>query len=760
MRRTIRVISWVRFQQSLVVLLFTLAFSSSDLRAAEEIQHNILVIYGSADVAIWEENASQLILQTINEHPELAAIPEFLPLIQTPEDGLEQLAESLRLRHGHLDIDLVVAFSADANDFVHRWAHHFAPGIPVLHVLPGNDVIEAAENLPDRAFVLSSIDLAIRNTVDLLPGLFPDLERIYVVGGAGLGDQSYLRRFDSALLDTGINADVIYFRGNPLNEVIALLNPPPENSVLMLGAYNSDRNGNIFRTVVAARVLSEGIDIPVMGMTDTLVRSGAIGGNATIASGYADQTYALIEAMLDTGSLPAGSHIASTANVFNGTQLDRFGINRGLLPSDAVIINERATLWREYGSLVIVTTLVILFLLSLVVLLAAAIRRRNRAEAKLREVHKMEALGSLAGGIAHDFNNILMSIIANAELARMQLNEGLEKVDSKLTKILTASDRAKGLIAQVLMFSRQSATDNFRAIELRDLVSESVDQVRSFAAVNCSIEFQCEEGVPPIRGDATQLHQVIMNTCVNAQHAVEETGGSIAVSVTQEQLMLPQRFFSQEMPPGHYARLSIEDTGTGIDENKLKHIFEPFFTTKPQGKGTGLGLSLVYRIVKAHDGYINVTSKRGAGTRIDVYLPLLKTYKAEEVVDIKKGIPLGNNQTILLVDDDEMVLDANRQFLEAAGYRIRSFSSSIAALDEYVANPDRYELVISDLSMPEMDGARLISSIRQENPDQPALLCTGYVEGLKTVELNNVQILSKPFSTKELSEAVADSLVN
>jgi signal transduction histidine kinase/ActR/RegA family two-component response regulator len=525
----------------------------------------------------------------------------------------------------------------------------------------------------------------------------------------------------------------------------------------MMTTYDMDRNGLPYRTLVVVQELSESLDIPVFGNTDTLPPNGALGGSITSAASYARAAYDVTLKMLD-GETTSGFANVETDYLFNGAQLDRFNIDRSLLPPGSEIIQEPFNFWRDYGLWIWIATAVMAVQFLLIGLLWAARQRSRKAEAKLREASKMEALGVLAGGVAHDFNNILMAISANTELATMQLGDD-EKVREKLARIESASDRAEHLVGQILLFSRQSRQQERQAVQLCKLMDDSVDHIRQIMPPGCQISLQCDLPGVVLQADANQLHQVVMNLCINAQHAMDNHG-VVEVLVEYSKLEAQQNFLDQTIPAGNYITLRIADSGSGIEAEDLKHIFEPFYTTKPSGKGTGLGLALVYQIVKAHNGYIDIRSEPGQGTEVTVYL-----HPSDETPNHNATVPgvmlQGNNERLLLVDDDYMVLDANRQSLETLGYQVTAYSSSVAALQYAEDNPGDIDLLVTDLSMPEMDGVRLINNIRLVMPGLPCILCTGYLDALNTLntpDLDDIQIIKKPFSMPEISSALKKAL--
>jgi len=385
------------------------------------------------------------------------------------------------------------------------------------------------------------------------------------------------------------------------------------------------------------------------------------------------------------------------------------------------------------------------------------ISHRRQLESHLRQAQKMEAIGTLAGGIAHDFNNILFPLMGFADLLKDDLS-----ADSPLQKhvdeILRASLRAKELVKQILAFSRMG-DQNIKPIKLQSLVNETLKLLRSSIPTTIDIEQDIDPACGVVLADPTQMHQIVMNLATNAYHAMEDTGGTLTVSLGQVSLAADHAI-PPDLPPGEFARLSILDTGTGIDEEIMDKIFDPYFTTKATGKGTGLGLSVVQGIINQCSGDIQINSQPGKGTRIDVFLPIMDR-KTEDIKPGPKAAIPGGSEKILLVDDEMVVATIQRQMLERLGYTVKVRTASLEALEAFRSNPQSYDLVISDMTMPNMTGAQLAREIRQIRQDIPIILCTGFSDELtenKQMALNIQGFIMKPVIMKELGKTVRQVL--
>jgi len=375
-------------------------------------------------------------------------------------------------------------------------------------------------------------------------------------------------------------------------------------------------------------------------------------------------------------------------------------------------------------------------------------------EEQLHQAQKMDALGILAGGIAHDFNNILFAILGNASLAQAELDPDANP-RVYLDEIIQAGQRASDLVKQILSFARQ--TDIQRVpLMLAPVVKESLKLMRSTLPAN--IEIVQHFWVPDamVIGDATQVHQVLMNLCTNANHAMLETGGILTVEVNELSVAESDAERGMQLAPGHYIELAVTDTGTGIDPEILPRIFDPFFTTKDTASGTGMGLSVVHGIITQMGGTITVTSQPGEKTAFKVYLPKVDTTASVRMKGGKAEIPTGTER-ILLVDDEPSLCAMISKILENLGYQVTALNSSPAALETFRHNPNAFDLVLTDQAMPRLTGAQLAVEIQAVRSNTPIILCTGYSEVLKPEEARRLGIdeyLYKPVATYELAATV------
>ncbi|MDX2059986.1 MAG: ATP-binding protein [Gemmatimonadales bacterium] len=384
-------------------------------------------------------------------------------------------------------------------------------------------------------------------------------------------------------------------------------------------------------------------------------------------------------------------------------------------------------------------------------------RRRNEEQrgmlqAQLVQAQKMEAIGTLAGGIAHDFNNILMGILGNAEMAKDEL-ETWNPVHAYLAEILRATHRARDVVQRILTFSRKREPER-RATSLAQIIGDATILLRASLPATIELTLELANDAPPIDADPGQIHQVVMNLVTNAAQAIGTGSGTITIREAIVDVDPELARTHVHLAERRYLRLSVYDTGRGMDRDTLGRIFEPFFTTKAPGEGTGLGLAVVHGIVEEHDGVIVVDSDLGHGTVFHVYLPAIDRV-APAPPGPSSAIPLGRGQHILLVDDEPAIVRVGRQMLERLGYRVTAVNSARAALAAFSAAPGSFDLVLSDLTMPEQTGLDLCQRLRLIHPSVGFVLASGHPDVLDAPCPPGVDaILSKPFATARLAHVL------
>ncbi|HKE95495.1 MAG TPA: PAS domain-containing protein [Povalibacter sp.] len=382
------------------------------------------------------------------------------------------------------------------------------------------------------------------------------------------------------------------------------------------------------------------------------------------------------------------------------------------------------------------------------------ITARKRAERLQLHSQKMEALGTLAGGIAHDFNNILLAISGNTQLAMDDLPSGSPAIMS-LAEVHRAASRATDLVRQILSFSHQREAKR-EVVALRPIVEEALQLLRSTLPAMVRIVARFEPSVPQAAVDATQIHQIIMNLATNAAHAIGDGAGVLEVAVDAVTVGPDEIVASPDLHAGRYARIAVSDSGCGMDHATLERIFDPFFSTKPPGQGTGLGLSVVHGIVRGHEGAITVYSQPGKGSTFRIYLPVSAEI-APEPPRTEPAARGGAGERIMYVDDEDALVFLGERVLERLGYEVRGYTDPAQALKDFQAQPQDFDAVVTDLSMPGMSGFHLAQALLQIRPDLPIVLTTGYVrpEDKETARHRGIrELILKPDTIEELGRTL------
>jgi signal transduction histidine kinase/ActR/RegA family two-component response regulator len=415
------------------------------------------------------------------------------------------------------------------------------------------------------------------------------------------------------------------------------------------------------------------------------------------------------------------------------------------------------------GWVFVLTTALIIFFL-----LRREIKKHLQTEAALREsekqlqqAQKMKAIGTLASGIAHDFNNILSAILGYAEMLEFDLPRG-SRSHKMQQQIIAAGLRAKDLVQQILLFSRQ--TDHvLKPVQPDHIVKEALTLIKASIPATIEVQQNIQSDCGRILADPTKIHQIIMNLCTNAYHAMRESGGILSVNLLECEVMKEDVSFDDlQLAPGSYIKFEVNDTGHGMDQETMGKIFDPYFTTKPKGEGTGLGLSVVIGIVKSYGGYIKLYSEPDRGTAIHIYFPKVESEADTLETQVENHIPTGKER-ILVVDDEAILAEMMKGLLESLGYSVVAYTSSQDALSSFQADPDKFDLVITDMTMPHMTGLELAKQLLVIRPKMPVVLCTGFSE-LDTTEkahaLGLQCILTKPILRAELSKTIRKVLDN
>ncbi len=382
---------------------------------------------------------------------------------------------------------------------------------------------------------------------------------------------------------------------------------------------------------------------------------------------------------------------------------------------------------------------------------------RQELEAKQRQLQKMESLGTLAGGIAHDLNNLLSAILGNAELAKTKLSSD-STVQGNLQEILTAGNRAKELVKQILSFCRK-VEQRVQPIQLMSIIEETQRLLRATLPTSIAIRTYLDPGLRPILGDPTQILQILLNLCTNAEYAMREKGGLLEIRLEITDVQTSAGTFGPQLKPGKYQRITVQDTGSGMRPEILENIFEPFFTTKDIGEGTGMGLAVAQGLIANHGGGIAVESTPDHGTLFSIYLPDIGLNICSEPGG--NQVLLKGKGRILLIEDEKSVAKMGKEMLEGLGYEVLVSTNSRAALERFRGDPSLYDLVMTDQTMPELTGERLACELLQIRPGLPIILCTGFSHTVTAERAKALGIrgyLPKPYSMHDLALAFHEAM--
>ena len=382
------------------------------------------------------------------------------------------------------------------------------------------------------------------------------------------------------------------------------------------------------------------------------------------------------------------------------------------------------------------------------------ITEQKRAQEHLFRAQRMESIGTLAGGIAHDLNNILSPIMMSVDMLR--LNENDAETSRWLGMIKENAERGTELVKQVLTFARGMAGERIK-VQLKHIVKDLVAVLSETLPRSITVKFEIEPELWTISADPTQIHQVLMNVCINARDAMP-MGGTLRIKASNAAVDENYARMNIDAEPGNFVRVVVSDSGTGMTLDVLKRIFDPFFTTKEVGKGTGLGLATTMTIVKSHGGFINVYSEPSKGTRFSIYLPAIEAPSEGRTTEPEGSIPRGNGELILVVDDEVNIREVTAATLSRFGYKAVTAVDGTDALAIYAQQHDEIALVLTDMAMPYMDGAALIRALKKMRPDIRVIAMSGLISDSQTAELANLNInamMSKPFTAETLLTTLA-----
>ncbi|NKB35104.1 MAG: response regulator [Pseudomonadales bacterium] len=817
---------------------------------------------------------------------------EYTGVDEEPSDAyLSDLINLLRSRQVLDPADIVIAVLPPSARFLEEYGNEIYPGVERLYVaaqMRDNDSSFDSSN--DLVFSMqSSLEGMVTENLRLIPQIVPGLTDLYVLSGSSAYGGMQERMVRELLVENPVNANVHFVRRAPIGELAPAMEQPGQVSAVMLLSYEFDAGGNNVNTQDALNELVAETEVPVIGIFDSVLGRGIVGGYMSRAVETARRAGEVANAiMLDQ---PISVNSVPYNYLFDGRQLDRLGIERSLLPAGAIVEYETFTVWQSYRTEILTAFLVIAIQAGLILLLIGSLRKQREVETVLKEQthdlsiqknlfesvinsipdavlicrvdrtiyaanrstkevfdlepdeiigvkanelidyvdedqrqleermlnsnqdslepiilkfrkpdgtnftgetvgtkiisaegevlgyfslvrdvtkrlsreqeerqsQKMEALGTLVGGIAHDFNNVLGVISAYAEL--LSFDDEIDDGKLNIEKIIKATDRGSDLCNQIMSFSRDMSVEQ-KPVNFLDVANETIKLLSATIPSRVEIDFKHNADALPLFANSTQLQQVLLNLATNANHAIGDQAGKISISLCEEKVT-EKLFLTQGMvSAGKYIVLRVTDNGCGISEENIGRIFEPFYTTK-KSEGTGMGMAMVYKIVRAHNGVINLSSTVGAGTEISIYFPRYDLDQTQTAENQNIEVVQGNGERIILVDDEVDLLESVKSILLGIGYDVDAYSDSIEALHCFRKEPGKYELLISDQVMPRLNGTGLMQSMREVRGDLPVILCTGYSEVLDKNHEHDSDVSSvmrKPFTAAEMSHSIERAL--
>jgi len=685
-----------------------------------------------------------------------------------PDEIFETLKEVYRLKYHAVRFDVLVAADNNALNFLLLYRDELFPGTSVVFcgINGFNDGMIAGHT----GYTGVAEDYDLVGTLDLALSMHPKTRYVAYVSGASTSSRINRKRLLELIPAYEGRVTFLDLSLKPVDELKAALGSLPDETLILYLSYYLSPDGVRLTVRESTALVFNYSGCPVYSPWEYTLGSGVLGGQMLSGRKQAEEAARIVLRILG-GEKPADIPVmrhSAIQPIFDYTILRHFSIPHNTLPKGSLIRNEPVTAYYQYKYVIWATLIFLAYQSVTIVVLMRIIARRKRAEARekkleaqLRQSHKMEAIGTFAGGIAHDFNNILGGITTCAELAVEEVEEGGAAYED-LAHVLKAAQRGKSLVHQILAFSRDRDQEK-QPVQMKQLLKECSQLLKSSipATIDVRLNLQAESGL--VLADPTQIHQVIMNLCTNAGHAVENQKGLIEITLDAVDLDRKAALIHPDLCPGRYSRLSVRDNGNGISPEDMDRIFDPFFSTRKNQGGTGLGLSMSHGIVKRHQGAITVASHPGRGTIFSVYLPCAHGAEprkpAGEVSLERKG-----RERILLVDDDEQMLYGTEKMLSRMGYEVVAQTGSLAALKAVRTESGRFDLVMTDHMMPYLNGMELADEIRALCPDMPIILYSGYQDGTgdlasTTLARHGIRVfMKKPFNRAELGKAIRRAL--
>ena len=685
--------------------------------APQKTPHQILILNSHDHGMSWQGIVNHAIAAAIDAQSsmDVSLHTEYTGLSQHDDDAyMQKRIELYEHKFSASTIDRIIAVDTRATNFMIDHGEELFPSLPIVSINDANNMA-AMESQPNMTGLLSTIN--VEGTLDVIVQLHPGTRTIALISGTSKMDRSLEDQARDAIKNDEHRLAIIDLTGLRMEKLLTEVGRLPQNTVGLYLLTLVDGAGESFIPREILPRISQSANAPLYGLYDTLLGSGVVGGNLSSAAVEGKRTAETALRIL-AGEKPAQIPIVrgGHAVMFDWRQLQRWNIGERNLPMDSIVRYQSISFLEKYkgriigiGALVLVQGTRIVFLL-------------------------VQLVG---------FSEILMEDLPSDRPEH-----------DYATEILKAAKRGSDLVKQILAFSRQSE-HKMMPVRVQQILKEALKLSRSTIPADIEITDAIQPDCGLVEADPVQLHQIAMNLITNAYHAMEGTKGKLAV-VLREVRINPEDTDAEALPPGHYAMLSVTDTGCGIAADAIDKIFEPYFTTKAQGKGTGLGLAVVHGIVKEHKGEVEIHSEVGTGTAVNIYLPLMES-GVETAPPQKAETPKVGQERILIVDDEEMVARLEKQILERLGYRVVLNTSSVDAMETFKTSHKQIDMVITDMTMPNMTGDQLASALLAIRPDIPIIVCTGFSERINREKAEAIGIrgfLMKPVVKSEMARMV------
>ncbi|VFQ44945.1 abc transporter substrate-binding protein [Desulfoluna butyratoxydans] len=754
----------------MLVLVVGLILSDGLAQAAEPAKavpvHQVLVLNSYHPGYVWADSVTEGLRSVFDTRGSSLRVSfEYMDTKRyRPEEIFGTLKEVYRLKYGAVRFDVIVAADNNALNFLLLHRNELFPGTPV--VFCGINGFDEAMIAGHAGYTGVAEDYDLAGTLDLALAMHPEARYVAYVSGASTSSRINRERLLKLIPAYEERVTFLDLSMKPIDDLKASLSSLPDKTLVLYLSYYLTPDGVRLTVQESTSLVFTHSGCPVYSPWEYTLGSGVLGGLMLSGRRQAEEAARIALRILNgeaPGKIPVLRHTAIEP-IFDYRILRHFSIPHNRLPRGSVIRYEPVTVYYQYKYIIWATLGFLAYQSVTIVVLMRIIARRKRAEARekkleaqLRQSHKMEAIGTFAGGIAHDFNNILGGITTCTELALEEVGEeGTARED--LSHVLKAARRGKSLVRQILAFSRDKQQEK-QPVQMTRLLTECRQLLKSSipATIDVRLDLKARSGL--VLADPTQIHQVIMNLCTNAAHAVENQKGFIEITLDAVDLDNKAALVHPDLSPGRYSRLRVRDNGKGIPPEDMERIFDPFFSTRKEQGGTGLGLSMSHGIVKRHQGAITVASHPGRGTIFTVYLPC--AHAAEPARDGGEAPPIPKGkERVLLVDDDEQMIYGTEKMLCRMGYEVVAHTESLAALKAVRTDPRGFDLVMTDHMMPYLNGMELANEIRALCPEMPIILYSGYQDGTGSPPAGDLEdhgiraFMKKPFNRAELARTL------